>query len=302
MILFFDCNQFILRTLDNCASYVDKIYVSYSELPWNYNKDARRNFRNLADLDLLNKSLHFDKVEIVNGVWDTEEQQRNECLRRARNDGFDYLIIQDADEFYCGSEYQKNLEAIIKNPDYSFYTTPWINFWKNLNYVIEFKDPGFGEKNTIYSRCANFAVNLSRDTRFVRKRIINHSNNSKHLPGLCHHLSYVLSDDEVFRKISTWGHTHQVSIKNWYQKKWLAWDPKTRYIHPLISVTANRAVPYIGELPTQLQDLPVPIHSFRKLSPYEFTIRGLLDLKDFFIFNYRRLIVRFRNIKTNAAY
>lgn len=301
MILFFDCNQFILRTLDNCEQFAEKIYVSFSELPWSYNKEARANFRNSGDLELLKQSPHYHKVELIRGEWHTEEDQRNACLEKARADGFDYLIIQDADEFYCQAEYRKNLHAIVQDPNYSYYTTNWINFWKSLEYVIEYRDPGFGEQNTIYSRCANFAVNLKKDTWFTRKRIINHRHDLKNLPGLCHHLSYVLSDEEVFRKISTWGHSHQVSIRNWYYRKWLAWRPSTRYIYPLISVVANRAVPYKGELPAQLKDFPQPEHSFHELSNLEILIRAMLDYVDLIKFNYRKLRGRKTQNKQHVA-
>jgi len=294
MILNYDCDQFILRVIDNCSNFVDKIYISYSKLPWMYNKQARDSYSNSSDLRILTKSPHFSKIEVIEGVWDTEEDQRNTCLDIARQQGFEYLIVQDADEFYHEEAYQKNLSEILENPDYAYYTTNWINYWKGLDYVLEFKDPGFGEKDTIHSRCANFAVNLNMDTRFVRKRTINFQDKVMHLSGICHHLSYALSDDQVLRKISTWGHAHQVNASNWYRWKWLAWQPSTKYLYPIISVTANRAVPYQGAIPQQLADFPLLKHEYSELSLLDSIKCWFSDLKDMGIFYYRKMIVGLR--------
>ena len=294
MILLFDCDQFVLRTINNCSRFVEKIFISYSKYPWIYNKQARAHFSNTSNLELLKTSPHFSKLDIIEGIWNTEEDQRNTCLERAREEGFNYLIIQDADELYCQEQYKKNISGILENQDYAYYTTPWINFWKSLDYVLEFKDPGFGEKDTIYSRCANFAVNLKQETRFVRKRIINLTESVQHLSGICHHLSYVLSDQEVLRKISTWGHAHQVNVNNWYKWKWLAWQPSTTYLFPIISVTANRAVPYHGPLPEELSDFPVLQQEYQKLSCLETIKCSLSDFRDMYIFYLRKMVSRLK--------
>ena len=128
-ILFYDCDQFILKVIENCAPFVEKIYVTYSPEPWNaYNKSARDHYKNPSNPEILKQSKHYSKIELISGVWEKEEDQRNECLERARKDGFDYMIIQDADEFYNPSEYQKNLDQIILNPDHHFYRCRWYLF------------------------------------------------------------------------------------------------------------------------------------------------------------------------------
>ena len=74
--------------------------------------------------DLLKKSHFCHKIELIEGDWETDEDERNTCLRKAKNDGFDFLIIQDADEFFIKDDYKKNIKKIIQNPDYELYTTP----------------------------------------------------------------------------------------------------------------------------------------------------------------------------------
>ena len=45
-ILYFDAEQFILNTIENCAPFVDRIYILYSPLPWTYNSKAREQYKN----------------------------------------------------------------------------------------------------------------------------------------------------------------------------------------------------------------------------------------------------------------
>ena len=67
LILFYDCDQFILRTIDNCAPHVEKIYVSYSPYPWSYNPEAREKYRNPSSPDLIKNSRHWNKIQLVEG-------------------------------------------------------------------------------------------------------------------------------------------------------------------------------------------------------------------------------------------
>lgn len=258
MILMFNAEKFILRTIENCGPFVDKIFVGYSKVPWNaYNKNARIEFVNQSNVELLKESKFYNKLEIVEGIWDTDEGQRNAILKCARDQGFDYMIFQDADEFYLPEDFQKNLQAISNHPGYMLYQTPWINFWKNLNYVTVCREHN-GEKNTIFSTCSAFAMNLKKnpETQLTFARIFP-TNDIYQLSGICFHLSYVLSDKEVYAKINTWGHSHQVT-KNWYKWKWLSWTEQTQNIHPLGPGEWVRAIKYEGELPKELHGFPVP--------------------------------------------
>lgn len=250
-VLMFDCDEFILRMIDNCAPFVDRIYVAYSELPWSaYNPHARQRYRNTTDKNILKQSQHVDKIELIEGVWDTDEDQRNACLDRARQDGFDYLIIQDADEFYTAEDYQKNLLEISKKTDWELYVTPWCTFWKTLDYVWENQD------GSIIMGYPEFALNCKTDVRFTRSR---RTNAEKHyqLPGLCFHLSYVRTDEKMYRKIKTWSHGHQFDVDAWYHFKWRRWNETTTDLHPWPGVV-RRAVKYTGRLPEALAGFESP--------------------------------------------
>lgn len=250
-ILYFDCDQFILKAIDNCAPFVEKIYVAYSALPWQYNPVARSQYKNGSDPEILRQSRHYQKVELVEGEWDYEEDQRNACLERARRDGFDYLIVHDADEFYSFADYRQNLQEIEAHPDFDLYKTPWRAFWKSLDYILLYKDGG------LLLGYPEFAVNCKSGVCFNRARRTD-AGTVHLLKGTCFHLSYVLTDEQVRRKINTWGHAHQFDTEKWFQKKWLGWYRGARNLHPVQPTEWREAVPYTGELPEVLLDFVSP--------------------------------------------
>ena len=246
-VLLFDTQKWILRMIENCGPFVEKIYVAYSELPWTYNPNARINFKNTANPTILSHSKYFDKIELVQGIWDRDEDQRNACLDKAKSDGMDFLIIHDADEFYKHNDYNRMIEQITHNPDYDFYKTPWYVFWKSFDYILE------GENGSTVIGFPEVAINCKRDVRFVRAR----TPNSQHyflLDALCYHGSYVLTDNEMYRKIHTWGHAHQFDQKAWYCNKWLGWTESTKDLHPIYPSVLKRAVKFVGSLPEVLSD------------------------------------------------
>jgi len=256
-ILMFDCQNTILRALENCGPFVEKIYVAYSEYPWNYNRQARSQLRNTADKKLLQTSPFYSKIELIEGIWDHDEDQRNACLVRARADGMDYLIIHDADEFYHPADYRNNLNQIVNNPDFEVYRTPWCSFWKNLDYAV------VDRQGSEIVGHPEFAVNCKKDIRFIKARTTN-AKIHYDLPGLCYHLSYVMTDQELWRKINTWSHSHQFDVRRWYRRKWLEWNEKTEDLHPLDPPAWKRAVRFTGELPPVLAGFPSrPVAGYR---------------------------------------
>jgi len=258
-VLMFDCDEFILRMINNCAPFVEKIYVAYSELPWTYNPNARKFYTNSTSKDIIKKSKHFQKIELIEGNWEKEIEQRNACFDKARADGFNYLIIQDADEFYTEDSYKKNLEEIVRHPNFDVYTTPWYVFWKNLDYVLEFRQGGITGINP------GFAVNCNSKVRFESGRTTS-SKNIHHLSGVCYHLAYALTDEKIYRKINTWGHSHQFNRDSWYYRKWLNWNENTKNLHPISPGYWPRAVRFSGSLPEALIEFDSPNFTIRKPS------------------------------------
>lgn len=225
-ILLFNQDKWILKQIEMIAPFVDKIYVAWSKFPWSYNPDARNLFLNKSNPEMLKESDYYHKIELIIGDWKLDEEQRNACLDAAKRDDMDYLLIIDADEFYSYDDLVKLINNINKNPDYEYYKTPWVTYWKNFNNIIvDFNDNyinGFPE----------VCVNLKYNNRFVRCRRPS-GENVLTLDSLCKHASYVLSDEECWSKINTWGHAHQFDKELWFNSKWLNWNKSVTNLHPI---------------------------------------------------------------------
>jgi len=242
-ILLFNQEQWILKTIDSCGPFVDKIYIAWSSVPWSYNPEAKL-IKNNSDPEMLKKSKYYDKIVLIKGVWKLDEDQRNACRLKAIDDGMDYLITQDADEFYTFEDYNKIIQGIKDNPNYDFYKTPWICYWKNKKTAV-YAPPPYGKG--IICGYPEIAINLHTGYEFVRARCP--GKNSLRcgsfftLDSICHHMSFVLSDKECFNKISTWSHSHQFDNKKWFNEVWLKWTPNSINIHPVEPGAWSKTVP-----------------------------------------------------------
>lgn len=286
-ILYYDCEQFILKTIENCADFVEKIYILYSPLPYKkYNPDAVNDYPNPSKLDVLRSSKHFDKIEVISNTWYSEEDQRNEGLEKAIKDGFDFLIIQDADEFYNPEDYLVNLKEITLNPNYTYYRNPWIFYWKTPDYQIVnwyplvfqnwYDDGPLRETTIAYNAC--FAINCRKDVAFKSRRMPDQSMKPLMLSGLCHHLSFVLNDAQLMRKLNTWSHTNQVrQIMRWYRVKWLGWTLDAKNIHPIDFVQFNKAERHNRRLPKEIIDFNPGLQQFKKPKIADVLLLGLWE-------------------------
>lgn len=253
-VLLFDCQKFILPMLDNCGPHVEKIYVAYSPVPWTYNPQARKTMSNTVDPDILKQSKYADKIELITGTWDREHEQRNACLKKAKEDGFDFLLIHDADEYYIHEDYERMLQTIADHPEHDYYATPWCTFWKSWDYIL------VNEQKSIIHGYPNVAMNCKRDVWFSHLRNPSPGASAYFLDGLCYHGSYVLNDEEVYRKISSWGHALDFDREAWFQNKWLSWTEHTEDLHPTHPHIWKKVVKYTGRLPEVLEAIArVPV-------------------------------------------
>ncbi len=246
-VLCFGQDKWIMKNIQNAYPHVDKIYIAYSDKPWNYNPNARNLHSISMDLSEIKKSQYADKVEIIEGVWDTEEAQRNACVDAAKRDGIDYLFIHDADEFYTHQDFQKMIQWITSHPNFSLYRCPWYNFWKTSN-LITIKEDG-----EMVAGYPDICINLNMNMRFQNKRTATKDNIGIINDVICYHMSYVLTDEEVKRKLETWGHTNDFDIYKWYENKWLNWNENSTGLHPIQPNAWYKAINFNGELPEVLQ-------------------------------------------------
>ncbi len=298
----YETDEFVVRWINNVGPHVEKIYLAYPERPWGYNPEARETKKNGANPELIQESQYADKVEIVRGDWLTEEETRNECLERARSAGMDYLIVQDLDEFYTPEEFQKNVEGLKANPDACSYRAPWQIFWRDVRHVIRFREITvrgengevlFNEKEGTTDYMVAFAMNCNSPVSFARKRCPSHLDSFVLLEGLCCHLSLVLSDEAVLRKISTWGHANEMK-RGWYRFKWEAWREGVKNIGLTNPAFYMEAVRFEGQLPAEIEDFAVKSQVVTPLSLNESISQCLYDIKHYLYYHYRAIRSRLR--------
>jgi hypothetical protein len=109
---------------------------------------------------------------------------------------------------------EKMKSFVLDHPEPDCWHVSLHTYWKSYLYRI---DPPEPLKPPVFVKVG--AV------RFTRNRL---AEGAKHglIPeeiGICHHLSYARSDDEVFRKITTFSHANEV-IPGWFENVWKKWD------------------------------------------------------------------------------
>ncbi len=228
---------------------IEKLYLSYSEQPWNaYNSNARNLYKNNFSPDQLINHKYYNIISFRKGLFSLEEEQRNDCAKAAREEGFTHLLVMDCDEFYKIQALKDIIETIKQNPDYDVYLAPWISYWKDLQHIVvdQNDNPIIGYPEV--------CMNLTTGVNFVRCRRPD-ARTSYKLSSLCHHLSYVLSDEQCWMKINVWGHSHQFNKDQWYKDKWLNWNENTTDLHPIDPPCWKRAIISTFELPEILKKL-----------------------------------------------
>jgi len=235
LVIAFNVDQWIYEMLENASPHVDIAYIAYPSRPWRYSERARKSEVNptILDEDKL-RSLGI-RYKIVKGDWDYDEDTRNDIRKIATAESCDWLVVQDADEFYDedGWKRLKDLMRMHLGKEVAI-STQWLNFWKNTDYIITNRDGSITSAN----ECA--ALSLSGSSCFTYSRTV--SCQVVSCDAICYHLGYVMDDDKVKIKVNTWTHTADVDIRGWYRLKWMGWRVETKYIHPGNPPVWDRAV------------------------------------------------------------
>jgi hypothetical protein len=251
-VLAYNVNRFLKPVLENIEPYVDKIYVAHSEKPFGYVDGARETHVNPTTLEDVRAASSSSKVEIITGDWITEEDMRNDCLKKARADGFDWFIIQDADEFYSETSWKQIRRILLHNESDDHIITTWYFFWKSSHFVI------MDRYGSIKFPNAGFAVRCASDINFVDRRLCNNQQR-KVIDCPSHHYSWVQSDKEILEKLTTWGHGHELFSDSWFKTKWVNWNESTQWLHPVHPMEFLRAIPFPLEQPDFAEQFSLPI-------------------------------------------
>lgn len=235
-LLAYNVNDTLKEVIENISPYVDKIYIAYSKKSFKYKLTEFSTRRNPTTLKFVENCSLNHNVEIIKGEWDFDEDARNACFNKAKNDGFDWLIQQDADEFYDDRGWDLILRT-LKDSKKKYYKTTWYNFWKSTEYVIQ------DHNNKVLTEKGNCAVRCLNYIRFIRGNIVNVEKDYT-IDARCYHYGYVRSDEQIEEKINTWSHSHQFNQNEWYKNKWLNWRPNTINLHPVNPTVWKKAIKF----------------------------------------------------------
>ena len=235
LVIAFNVDQWLYQMLENAARHIDIAYIAYPSRPWKYSEQARRLETNptIINEDRLAKT--GINYKIVKGDWEYDEDTRNEIRKIANSEFCDWLVVQDADEFYDEKGWGE-LQGLMKAHlgEEVAIATRWLNFWKNTDYVITNRDGTLTSAN----ECA--ALSLSGSSFFTYSRTVSCEVINSDI--ICYHLGYVMNDKQARLKIRTWAHTKDVDIDNWYNLKWKKWHLGTKYLHPGNPPVWHRAI------------------------------------------------------------
>lgn len=271
-VLAYNVNRFLVPVLKNIEPHVDKIFIAHSEKPWGYVEESRNKFTNPTTIDDVLNASNSEKIEVVSGDWLTEEDMRNACLDKAKEQGFDWLLTQDADEFYSENSWNQIKKTLAINNDVDLFKTTWYNFWKSSQYVLMYNSGSIKGTNT------GFALRCKPNLRFTKKRMTN-AQVVRVMDCPCYHYGYVMSDTEMKEKLLTWGHATEFNSENWFKYKWLNWDEFTLYLHPTNPAHWLKAIRFPLEQPEFAEEFSLPIHQESFLGFSEKVNKSMYDIR-----------------------
>lgn len=238
----YDDPTWIRVMVQSTAASVDQTFVLLNDRPWN--SSGGDNLETREQIWLAGEST----VEIVQGSWASETEQRNAGLEILRSRGYDYCMVVDADEIYDPAAIQRMKQAIIEHPQVDAWYVHMYTYWKSARFRIE---PPEQFTPVVFLKVEN---GLFTENRHVRAEKA-----GRFQPALavCHHLSYARSDSEVQKKLARFSHSHEIR-PGWYEEVWKGWDmnPSMENLHPVWAEAYKRAVPQALEnFPPLLREL-----------------------------------------------
>ena len=209
---------------------VDAIYFFVSDKPWKGPfKDKTSTLEAIRALPD-----PAGKIEIIEGHWEAEHEQRNLSLGYAQYHGHDYGLVIDADEVYETQNLQNALVHARSRPEVDVWHIRCATYWKSLRYRIDPPEPYDPPTLIRLGSCG-----------FIKARNTATDKNALMPPEIAtyHHMSYARPDDDLRRKISTFDHADLV-LEHWYEDVWKRWDrsPGMQNLHPVNPPQYGRAV------------------------------------------------------------
>ena len=225
----YDDPTWIVPMAHSVGPAVEQILFLVNRHPWN--SEGGDNAQTMQRIAEASKGV---SVQVIEGSWANETDQRNAGLEFVRQLGGDYCMVVDADELYDPQALERVKQAIAQHPEIGAWYISMYTYWKSFRFRI---DPPEQFKPVVFAK-----VGVAR---FSENRHVQSPNWGEIPPALavCHHMSYARSDEEVLKKLARFSHSHEI-LPGWYERVWKGWDNNQAMenLHPVHPQIYRRAV------------------------------------------------------------
>jgi hypothetical protein len=256
----YEDSGFLAESVLRIYPLVQKILFLVGLEPWNGKGDRRFPKETLATIMSMDDPDH--KFIVVSKKWGTEHEERNEGLRILHDHRCDWCLLVDDDEMYNRSELWNTMglisQAWYANGRPSAYVVKQLIYWKDRETVIDGLTgamPHFFSTNpgdVAFVNAKNFQIMGGVFSDISEEALV------------CHHLSYVRTEEQMRRRFSWFSHANEVK-EEWIDRVWLKWTPEMEDLHPQNPGSFKRAIK-VADTPWRLENLPGPLR--KKLRPY----------------------------------
>lgn len=210
VVCVYDDDSWLAPAIESVYAACETIWFLVSDTPWNGEAADQtalvERIRALPDLE--------GKIRVERGRWPDEATQRNEGLRLVADAGLEYCFVLDADEIYDPVQLAAAMDIVRRHPQIDCWRLSCLTYWKSCRYRVE---PPEALAAPVFIRTGS--------GRFIENRHFDAARQMRFAPEtiVFHHMSYARTDEQILRKITTWGHARDV-VPDWYENVWRKWD------------------------------------------------------------------------------
>jgi hypothetical protein len=224
LIIAYNEEEYIGACIKQWKGLVDKTVVLLSVKPW-YGSQSEADKTLFIARDL--------GAEVIARYWETEAEQRSWGLARLYD--YDYVIINDPDEFYTEDDRKNIIKVLQEGSEKCYRVNNVITYWKTPEYIF---DPPDRHKPIIAVSPKEISFYEHRQPMPKDRKVL--ENCQPVMPVSIHHFSWVKPDKKIKAKIENFSHFDQIK-PNWFDNIWLKWKPTMKNIRPY-GVEESRAI------------------------------------------------------------
>lgn len=167
---------------------------------------------------------------VIEKNFRTEGEQRTYISNLAKEMGYEYILIIDADEYYKPEHIEKMLKYIEENPAERYNVITEINFWKDEKWEITPRIRGAREVCVKTGLPFRGYRNIDVPVKLIPEEVV------------LYHFSYIGPDEKMYSKITHFSHASEINLR-WFEDVWKKWTPDSENLHPVGPSYFKKAIP-----------------------------------------------------------